>query len=413
MPAGSYQNIIRKLGPGLLFAGAAIGVSHLVQSTRAGAEFGWALVWAVIAANLFKFPFFEFGPRYALATGESLLEGYRKQGLWVLVLFLLVTLLTVFTVQAAVTMVTAAIAQYMLPIGTDAFAWSAIILIISSVILAVGKYAALDRLIKWVIIILSASTVVALAAALQVPAAAETTTLPQFDWSNKLHLGFLIAFMGWMPAPIDLSVWHSIWSIEKKQLCPDLSLRDCLLDFNIGYIGAAILAITFLALGAFMMYYQGEAFPPQPAAFANKLISMYSNSLGGWAQYVIAVAALSAMFSTTITCLDAIPRVLARTTAILLPSAKNKPQLYWLFLLMVIAGALMLISVFSSSLVGLVQLATILSFLTAPFFAIANYLLITGKHTPEAARPGLPLRALSWAGMVFLLGFCALYLTTL
>jgi len=32
--------IIKKLGPGLLFAGAAIGVSHLVQSTRAGADFG-------------------------------------------------------------------------------------------------------------------------------------------------------------------------------------------------------------------------------------------------------------------------------------------------------------------------------------------------------------------------------------
>ena len=35
---------IKKLGPGLLFAGAAIGVSHLVQSTRAGADFGWGLL---------------------------------------------------------------------------------------------------------------------------------------------------------------------------------------------------------------------------------------------------------------------------------------------------------------------------------------------------------------------------------
>ena len=35
---------ISKLGPGLLFAGAAIGVSHLVQSTRAGADFGLSLI---------------------------------------------------------------------------------------------------------------------------------------------------------------------------------------------------------------------------------------------------------------------------------------------------------------------------------------------------------------------------------
>ena len=37
----------KKLGPGLLFAGAAIGVSHLVQSTRAGADFGWGLLLGI------------------------------------------------------------------------------------------------------------------------------------------------------------------------------------------------------------------------------------------------------------------------------------------------------------------------------------------------------------------------------
>ena len=38
----------RAVGPGLLFAGAAIGGSHLVQSTRAGAGWGFGLLWAVV-----------------------------------------------------------------------------------------------------------------------------------------------------------------------------------------------------------------------------------------------------------------------------------------------------------------------------------------------------------------------------
>ena len=80
------SGMLKSLGPGLLWAGAAIGVSHLVQSTRAGASYGFALVWAVILANLFKYPFFEYGPRYAAATGESLLEGYRKLGQWAVIL---------------------------------------------------------------------------------------------------------------------------------------------------------------------------------------------------------------------------------------------------------------------------------------------------------------------------------------
>ena len=71
---------IQKLGPGLLFAGAAIGVSHLVQSTRAGADFGFGLLWALLLVNFFKYPFFQFGPRFTLATGESLLSGYAKLG---------------------------------------------------------------------------------------------------------------------------------------------------------------------------------------------------------------------------------------------------------------------------------------------------------------------------------------------
>lgn len=68
------KNLAKALGPGILFASTAIGVSHLVQSTRSGAEFGFSLIWAVILANLFKYPFFEFGSRYTNVTGESLSE---------------------------------------------------------------------------------------------------------------------------------------------------------------------------------------------------------------------------------------------------------------------------------------------------------------------------------------------------
>ena len=84
---------ISKLGPGLLFAGAAIGVSHLVQSTRAGADFGFGLIWALILVNLFKYPFFQYGPRYAIATGESLLDGYYKIGKFFLIAYFILNIL--------------------------------------------------------------------------------------------------------------------------------------------------------------------------------------------------------------------------------------------------------------------------------------------------------------------------------
>ena len=69
---------LKSLGPGLLYAAAAIGVSHLVQSTRAGADFGLQLIFAVIIANLVKYPIFKVGPVYTAVTGKSLLEGYLQ-----------------------------------------------------------------------------------------------------------------------------------------------------------------------------------------------------------------------------------------------------------------------------------------------------------------------------------------------
>jgi len=55
------NRLLKTLGPGILFASTAIGVSHLVQSTRAGAEFGFALIGFVMLAILLKYPFFEYG----------------------------------------------------------------------------------------------------------------------------------------------------------------------------------------------------------------------------------------------------------------------------------------------------------------------------------------------------------------
>ena len=103
--------ILAKLGPGLLFAGAAIGVSHLVQSTRAGADYGWGLLWALILVNLFKYPFFQFGPRFALATNQTLLEGYLHLGRPLLWMYFFLNLATMFTIQTAVTVVTSGIAS--------------------------------------------------------------------------------------------------------------------------------------------------------------------------------------------------------------------------------------------------------------------------------------------------------------
>ena len=138
------KNYLKLLGPGLLFAGAAIGVSHLVQSTRAGADYGWGLLWALILVNIFKYPFFQFGSRFALATKMSLLDGYYKLGKIYLLMFFLISIGTIFTIQTAVTIVTASLATTILGYSLNPVMISTLIILLCFAILWVGNYKFLD-----------------------------------------------------------------------------------------------------------------------------------------------------------------------------------------------------------------------------------------------------------------------------
>jgi len=410
---------LKKLGPGLLFAGAAIGVSHLVQSTRAGADFGLGLLWALLIVNFFKYPFFQYGPRYAAATGESLLEGYYKLHKGVLALYLILNLAVMFTIQSTVTIVTAGLANVLFgDLGTleclgftitSIQLWTLIILLICVGILIFGTYKVLDKLIKLIIITLTISTLIAVG--FGYASFDETLSLIQTLPKGSIEITFLIAFMGWMPAPLDISIWHSIWAVEKQKLQPSFTPKTALFDFNLGYIGTVILGIAFLNLGYLVMYHSGESFSNKAGEFANQLIQLYTTSLGTWAYIIIGIAAFTTMFSTTITTLDASPRTMSKGISILFGKLQSNNYRSWLLFLTF--GTLLIFFVFNSEMGALIRFATVLSFVAAPFYAIANYVLISSKHTPKAWQPNLKFHIWSCLGILFLMGFSIWYIVSL
>jgi len=406
------KNILKTLGPGLLWAGAAVGVSHLVQSTRAGANFGFYFIGILLLANFLKYPSFEFGPRYATATGKSLVHGYNKLGKWAIILYWILTVSTMFAIQAAVTVVTAGLVGNIFHINLSINVISAIILGVTMVVLIIGKYAVLDKLIKFIIIILSLTTIFAVIKGFSLGFHPNPAFANNFDFSNSLDIAFLIAFIGWMPAPLDISIWSSFWSVAKqKDTGYKPKMKEALFDFNVGYIGTIILALGFLSLGALVMYGTGEKFSPKGVAFAGQLIDMYTKNIGQWSYWIIAIAALTTMFSTTTTCLDAYSRVLTPTTNLILNKKENKEgklSVFWMSI--VVMGSLILLFYFSTSMKFMVDLATTISFVTAPFFAILNYIVVTHKHMPEAGRPKIWLKIYAWIGIVSLSAFSLFYI---
>lgn len=410
-----FRNLLRSLGPGLLWAGAAIGVSHLVQSTRAGAIYGFQLVAIILLINLFKYPFFEFGPRYAASTGESLLHGYKRLGKWALILYLILTITTMFTLQAAITVVTAGLFSSVFPDLFNITSWTIIILLIGTLIVAFGRYSLLDKIIKFIILLLALSTIIAVVSAFTKGFNPKPEYIRNFNWEFS-DIALLIAFAGWMPSAIDISVWHSFWTIAKQKEGKYVpNVKESLFDFNIGYIGTAVLSLGFLSLGALVMYGTGESFSENGSIFAGQLVNLFTTSLGSWAYFIIAIAALTTMSSTTLTCLDAYPRVLKPATELLFPQLASKDRerwnwLSWSWLGFLLAGTMLIIIFFLKGMSLLVDLATTLSFLTAPILGYLNFKVVRGKNVSPENQPKLWLQILSWIGLIVLTGFGIYYI---
>lgn len=413
------RRLLLTLGPGILFASTAIGTSHLVQATRAGAEYGFALLWAILAANVAKYPFFEFGTRYANATGTSLIAGYRTFGRWASWTYLILTALTCAFVMGGVGIVTAAFLDHLFGasrlLGTNATPHVAVVTFSACVgMLLLGRYAALDKVIKAISVVLLIGTVGAtVGALLHTPISAVPPAPADLDpWSGRDFV-FLIALLGWMPSAVDLSPWVSIWTLERyKQTGFTPRLRDAVREFNLGYAFCILLALCFLLLGALLLRTHEMALPAGTAAFAAGVIGLYTEVLGDWSAPFVGSAAFAAMLGTCIACLDGFSRSFSHGIAALrnCPVETRHEQVS---LILISLGALLLIIAFPEDIRTLLDLGNILSFCIAPPSALAMLILVTRQRFPAEARPARWLRWTAWGGLAFLIWLTVLFLSSL
>lgn len=405
------QPLWRSLGPGLVWAGTAVGVSHLVQSTRAGAGYGLTLLLLVVLANVFKYPAYEAGPRYAAATGTSLLEGYRRRGTWALVLFLLLTVSTMFTVIAAVTFVAAGMASALITDAIPLWGWSALLLTTAVGLLLSGGFGFLQRFMTAMMLLLTASTVISVLLVLPGVDPTTLTVWPPIPPLTRPDLLFVAALVGWMPSALDTAVWHSQWGLEKQHTDGvAITRRGARFDFNVGYVGTTVLAALFIFLGASLL--RGVEVPASSVAFASLLVDTYAAALGDWARPVILVAAFSTMLSTTVAVADGFPRALEGAVERLQGPETGRTERTWVYVAALLVSALVAQAIcmfFLGQLKALVDLATGLTGLTAPAFAVLNLVTLRGDEVPEADRPTGAYLAFHLAGIGFLFAMASLY----
>lgn len=394
----------RAFGPGILMASAAIGGSHLISSTQAGALYGWQLAIMIILANVFKYPFYRFGTEYAYSTGDSLVVGYAKKSRAYLWIFFILCIMSGIISTGAVALLCAVILGHLLPFELGTLPLAAGVMIASWVLLVAGHYKVLDNITKWIIMALTVATIAAVAVAVGKPPVMQPDSIEASPW-NLATLGFIIALMGWMPAPLEFSAITSVWT-SKKIRTDHTSRHQGMVDFNVGYMTSAILALFFLALGVFVQYGSGEEIAMQGGAYVGQLIEMYTQTIGEWSRLLVTFIAFLCMFGTVITCIDGYGRTNAESLSLIKSGDTLLSEKYVkLWTTFTAIAGYVLIAFFMGQLAALLKFAMISAFVTAPIFGYLNYSLI---KTENKLTPVMKWYAI--AGIAFLLAFTLLFL---
>lgn len=394
-----------RIGPGMMLAATAVGVSHLVWSTRAGGEYGLSLVGLITLIVVLKYPAFRFAVDYASATGRSLVTGYSKISkiamTWLAVGFFFDT----FVATSAVALVTAGlvISIFDLPYHGPQVAVGLVVL--TALLLFNGKYSKAERIVK--VLVIAFSILVAIATVLSLPLLGSNgrEIFAELTPSRSLAM-FAIAVTGWMPMPTNGAALYATWICEKQRMEKEqFSYQQALTDFRIGFGLAYVLALCFVVMGTAALFQANLPVPENAGAFATSLLSIFTAVIGNWGYPLIAAAALAVMWSTLVALMDVLPRIWDRLTDIIADRPPGSPSRYTKFLAVQVSGVALILLFMMKNFNAFLMLTTSLGFVAAPAVAYYNYRAVMSDDVAAEYRPGRYLIIWNWIAFFAMAGF--------
>ncbi len=354
LPSMAPGSLVRQFGPGMMLMMTGVGTSHLVTAPVAGGRYGYALLWCLPVAYIFKYYGFEMAIRFTHATGRSMLDAYATAWKKIPVWYVLITTIIQSAVgQAGRLIAAAAVVFYFfrMYLGVDIpgfdddqeLAVYGFLLGVTSVaIILRGRYAVVELATK-----IAAGILIVCTFAVYAVQPAPVAEFVHFFQLEKPEGSWLIiaSFLGLLPTGIDVSLQASEWGKAKKvgmgrlrsdmeaqglatkfdtfnackeDLAVDVSrlpehaqeycrrwFRIGLLDFRVGHVISFLLATIFLVLAAVWLY------PSEVSgnAVMGEIARIFTDSVGPSLMLVFLVGALAATYSTVFNYFDGWPRV--------------------------------------------------------------------------------------------------------
>jgi Mn2+/Fe2+ NRAMP family transporter len=295
----------------------------------------------------------------------------------------------------------------------------AVLMVFTAGLLLFGGYSILDNFIKILSLILLLTVTAAFCVTVYNGPVNNREGLSSInDILTGAGLTLTISLIGFMPAGMDASVFSSMWSIEKMKTTGYYpTLKESIFDFNLGYIFTTIIALMFMTMGAFTIYGSRQLLEGNSVQFTNKLLAVFTDSIGPWSYPIIPIAAFGTIYGSLITAWDAFARVMASGFQILKINqqdnqAENEPQLlkyYKVLILMIGIGGFILYYQFANTTIQMLEFSTIVVFMLAPVISYLNLRVILSKEVPKSHHPHRYLLLLAYVGLTAMILFSGYY----
>jgi len=377
-------SFLLRLGPGLMMAATAVGVSHLVQSTRAGAGFGLTLTLVVVAIVLLKYPAFRFAVEYASVTGRSLIHAYVRLGRMALFWLTITMLIEFFVGTSVLSLVTAGVLISVFDLSLSSSVAAMLVALITAAILMNGSYKRAEGLVRILVVAFSVVTLLVTAIAIPELGSGGRAIVEPLTFDRQT-LTFVIAMTGYMPLPLAVAIFQSIWVREKRSIS-DYGMRQAVFDLNVGWWLAALLAVCFIIIGAAVLYQTDVAMPGSAPGFAELLFSLFTTLTGDWIYPPLAAGGIAVIWSTLIAVMDAVPRILDRLWHELRGDDDSAANYYRHFLVLQVAGAALVLTFLLDDFATFIDISASLTFLIAPAVAWYNYRAVSSAEVTDQFR---------------------------
>ncbi len=377
-----------RFGPGLIFAAAAVGTSHIVQSTRAGAGYGLTLGLLILLVCVLKYPLFRFAADYAAATGENLVRGYGRRGRVLVLVMFITSAIEAVAALAGVSLVSASIGQWIFGTTFDPVNAAVGLLVMTAILVAFGRYRVIESITGILVLLFSLLTLITTLASLSAFSSATESAFPAFPLTSE-NWSFAIAISGWMPIGNTAAIMLAAW-ILAKQRDTGRTATDSRFDFNLGYLASVVLALCFLLIGAAVLHGSGAVLPAASGPFVTTFVGLYTQAIGDWSSALVSLAALAVMYSTLLAIVDGFPRMMSEFSAELFAagSEEKAQSLYFPAMIVVVGAASALLFFFFNAFATFIDIVTFTGFLAAPIVAWANQLAICGDNVAAEHQPG-------------------------